>query len=181
MSSSKALKQYADACFYLEDRKKLFDVTRDQRRKLHDQLKLVFDDVPVFAEELGLDPTQKFEVHALRRAMRISPDGRHIPQVVVALTQSQWVEEDERSGTPRHVFRGGSTLVVDLSVPEVKYRIMKNIKSKNRQEAHRRLHPRGRRRPPARALLRNRPARALCSPPFACWRWPVGSRGLIRA
>jgi hypothetical protein len=129
-----ALKQYADACFYLEDRKKLFEVTRDQRRKLHDQLAVVFKAVPKFAEELGLDPTQKFEVHALRRAMRISPDGRHIPQVVVALTQSKAVEEDEQSGTPRHVFRGGSTLVVDLSVPEVKYRIMKNIKSENRQE-----------------------------------------------
>ena len=95
VSSSKALKQYADACFYLEDRKKLFDVTRDQRRKLHDQLKVVFKAVPEFAEELGLDPAQKFEVHELRRAMRISPDGRHIPQVVVALTQSKAVEEDE--------------------------------------------------------------------------------------
>ena len=133
-----ALKQYADACSYLEDREKLFDVTRDQRRKLHDQLKVVFNAVPEFAEELGLDldPAQKktFEVHELRRAMRISPDGRHIPQVVVALMQSKMVKEDQRSGTPRHVFRGGSTLVVDLSVPEVKYRIIKSIKSQNRQE-----------------------------------------------
>jgi hypothetical protein len=128
------LKRYADACFYLEDRKKLFDVTRDQRRNLHNQLVAAFRDVPGFAAELGLDPAHKFEVHELRRAMRVSPDGRLIPQVVVALTQSKVFEEDEPSGTPRHVFRGGSTLVVDLSVPEVKYRIMKNITSQSRQE-----------------------------------------------
>jgi hypothetical protein len=128
------LKRYADACFYLEDRKKLFDVTRDQRRKLHDQLVAAFRAVPGFAAELGLDPAQKFEVHELRCAMRVSPDGRHVPQVIVALTQSRVFEENKESGTPRHVFRGGSTLVMDLSVSEVKYRIMKNITSQSRQE-----------------------------------------------
>ena len=35
---------------------------------------------------------------------------------------------------PRFIFRGGSTLVVDLSMPEVKYRIVKNIGSEERQE-----------------------------------------------
>jgi subtilisin family serine protease len=127
------LKGYANACFYLEDREELFHVTRKQRGVLHDQLKTAFQAVPQFAVELGLDPdlTQKFEVHELRRAMRVSPDGRHIPQLVVALTQSKLVVGD---GTPRHVFRGGSTLVVDLSVPEVKYKIIKRIKSTERQE-----------------------------------------------
>ncbi|MGA9767406.1 MAG: S8 family serine peptidase [Blastocatellia bacterium] len=128
------LKRYADACFYLEDRQKLFEATREQRRKLHDQLVVAYKAVPEFAKELGLDPAQKFEVHELRRAMRISPDGRYIPQLVVALTQSKKVREDKDGGTPGHVFRGGSTLVVDLSVPEVKYRISKNINSESRQE-----------------------------------------------
>jgi hypothetical protein len=89
---------------------------------------------PEFAVELGLDPAKKFEVHELRRAMRVGPDGRHVPQVVVALTQSKVVKEDQRADTPRYFFRGGSTLIVDLSIPAVKYRIVKNINSDRRQD-----------------------------------------------
>jgi subtilisin family serine protease len=124
------LKVYADACFYLEDRKTLFDVTREQRRLLHKQLEIAFKAVPEFARGLGLMAGRTFEVHELRRAMRVGPDGRNIPQLVVALTQSQVVRQ---KGTPSHVFRGGSTLVVDLSHPAVKYRIVKNINSGERQ------------------------------------------------
>jgi hypothetical protein len=126
------LKAYANACFYLDDRENLFKVTRTQRRTLHKQLEAAFQAVPVFARELGLDPTLKeFEVHELRRAMRVSPDGKYIPQLVVALTQAR---QAGGNGTPVHLFRGGSTLVVDLSVPEVKYRIAKNIASPDRQQ-----------------------------------------------
>ena len=98
------------------------------------QLTIAFRAVPEFAGELGLDPQQGFEVHELRRAMRISPDGRNIPQVIVALTQSRAIEANQADGTPGYVFRGGSTLVVDLSIPEIKYRIFKNIASKSRQD-----------------------------------------------
>ena len=127
------LKRYADACFYLQDRKKLFEVTRQQRRTLHDQLEIVFRAVPEFAGELGLDPNQGFEVHELRRAMRVSPDGRNIPQIIVALTQSRAIAASQSAGTPGYIFRGGSTLIVDLTVPEVKYSIVKNIASETRQ------------------------------------------------
>jgi hypothetical protein len=56
-----------------------------------------------------------------------------VPQVIVALTQTMEIGADEASDTPRHLFRGGSTLVVDLSVPEVKYRIVKRVSSADRQ------------------------------------------------
>jgi subtilisin family serine protease len=128
------LKHYADACLYLEDRQQLFELTRDQRRELHNQLVVAFKTVPEFAEELGLDITKKFEVHELRSAMRVSPNGRHIPQLIVALTQSIRIKGDKKSGAPSHLFRGGSTLVVDLSIPEVKYKIIKNITSRSRQK-----------------------------------------------
>lgn len=127
------LKRYANACFYLEDRKKLFKRTREERFKLHEELELAFKAVPEFAAELRLDAALSFEVHELRRAMRVSPDGRHIPQVILVLTQSKTIEADEQAGTPSYTFRGGSTLVVDLSVPEIKYRIYKNIQSADRQ------------------------------------------------
>jgi hypothetical protein len=124
------LKRYAYACLYLSDRQKLFEVTRDQRRNLHDQLAIAFEAVPEFAKGLGLIAGKRFEVHELRRAMLMSPDGMHVPQIVVALTQSQVMKQKD---TPPHVFRGGSTLLVDLSHYEVKYRIVKNINSVDRQ------------------------------------------------
>ena len=125
------LKEYANACFYLDDREKLFKATRERRIALHKQLRVAFQAVPVFARELGLDDSLGFEVHELRRAMRVSPDGKYVPQLLVALTQAR---KSGGNGTPEHVFRGGATLVVDLSVPEVKYRIVKNINSPDRQQ-----------------------------------------------
>jgi subtilisin family serine protease len=128
------LRAYAEACIYLRDREELFEVTRRQRGTLHKQLHDAFKAVPAFAEELGLDPSKKFEVHELRRALRVDPEGRDVPQIIVALTQSDVVKDE---GTPRHVFRGGSTLVVDLSrhdLQAVKYRIVKNIARPQRSE-----------------------------------------------
>jgi hypothetical protein len=49
--------------------------------------------------------------------------------VVVVLTQTKLIDVD---GVKRK-FRGGSSLVVDLTIPEVKYRIIKNIRSDNRE------------------------------------------------
>jgi hypothetical protein len=123
------LKAYANECFYLQDRQELFDVTRNSRRILHRQLQAAFKAVPAFARELGLDPRLGFEVHELRRAMRVTLDYKYIPQLVVVLTQSKVVRDE---GMPVHTFRGGSTLVIDLLVPAVKYRIVKNIASRDR-------------------------------------------------
>jgi hypothetical protein len=128
----KGLKLYADACYYLSDREELFHATRERRGELREQLAVLFELVPDFARELGIDPELDFEVHELRRAIRVSPDGRHVPQIVVALTQE--VERPAGDGVPAHLFRGGSTLVVDLLKPEVKYRIVKNISSEQRRQ-----------------------------------------------
>lgn len=131
----KNLKRYANECFYLPDREDLFNVTRKYRIQLHAQVEAIFKANPDFAKELGLDPAGKFEVHALRRAMRASPDGsRQIPQLVVSLTQSLTVPADEKAKTPAYEFRGGTTLIVDLTEPAVKYRITKNIGSGPRQQ-----------------------------------------------
>jgi hypothetical protein len=126
------LKAYADECLYLEDREILFTRTREERIRLHAALEVAFREVPEFAEGLGLDPAKGFEVHELRPAMRTSPEGRHVPQVIVALTQSKAIDPAQ-GNVPGNRFRGGSTLVVDLSVPEVKYRIVKNIGSSERE------------------------------------------------
>ena len=127
------LRRYANSCLYVKDRKALFKAAYRERLALHKQIATAFTTVPDFAKELGLDPGRSFEVHELRPAMRVSPDGRYAPQVIVAVTQSTQVPADRKAGVPSHTFRGGSTLVVDLAVPEVKYRIVKRITSQSRR------------------------------------------------
>jgi hypothetical protein len=124
------LKKYADACFYISDRKTLFDETRKQREQLHGILKQSFKEAPKFANTLGL-VDGPFEVHQLRRSIRIGPDGQHTPQIILALTQSREIKV-EGDDEPR-TFRGGSTLVVDLSRTTIDYAILKRVDSTSRE------------------------------------------------
>jgi hypothetical protein len=128
-----SLKTYVNECFYLGDREELFEHTRKRRKALQRQLTGIFKAVPAFAEELGLAPGRSFEVHELRRALRESPNGRVAPEVIVSLTQQVTIAADRKQGIPAHTFRGGSTLVVDLSASQVKYRILKRVQSKDRR------------------------------------------------
>jgi subtilisin family serine protease len=123
-----SLKQFADQCFYISSREDLFQASRNQRRELHGMLDTLFTASPDFATKLGLDAKSKFEVHELRRALRTGPDGNTIPQIIAALTQVRTIDVDG----PRQ-FLGGSTIVVDLGGPAIKYRIMKRVDSANRE------------------------------------------------
>jgi hypothetical protein len=126
------LKRYADKCFYLERRKELFEITREHRSMLHTTLEGMFQRSPKFAATLGLDPQLKFEVHELRRSIRISPQGAYVPQIIVALTQTRPLGVPGVAG--QHSFRGGATIIVDLSEPAVKYAIVKRIDSPTREQ-----------------------------------------------
>jgi hypothetical protein len=129
------LKRYADACLYVKDREKLFHRTREERRELHKKLVRAFHAAPDFTGPLALDLSngQGFEVHELRPSMRSTPDGRYLPQVVVALTQSRKLPADPETGTPEHVFRGGATVLVDLTTPQIKYVVKKRLASESRR------------------------------------------------
>jgi subtilisin family serine protease len=130
------LKQYADACFYLSDRGELFKATRSARGSLRNTLKRVFAALPAsaaheLAEMFGLDPKRGFEFHELRRSIRVGPDGRHTPQIVASLTQSRPLAGGPEGAA--HTFRGGATLVVDLSTSEIQYAIRKRITNGERE------------------------------------------------
>ncbi|HXO43342.1 MAG TPA: hypothetical protein VN999_17965, partial [Thermoanaerobaculia bacterium] len=79
---------------------------------------------------IGLDPKLPFEVHELRRASRVRADGRVVPQVIVALAQARSIQVP---GASPHVFRGGSTLIVDLARPEIQYAIYKRVDNLERE------------------------------------------------
>jgi hypothetical protein len=123
-----SLKQFADQCFYISNREELFQVSRAQRGQLHGLLAEIFALSPEFAVVLGLDPKLTFEVHELRRALRTGPDGNTIPQIIAALTQSRQIGVDDP-----HPFLGGSMIILDLSIPAIKYRIMKRVDSADRE------------------------------------------------
>jgi hypothetical protein len=87
---------------------------------------------------LGLDPALKVEVHAIRVARRVGPDGDLLRDVVITLTQRRPEYFNEasrelgaRSGhrDPDFWFRGGCTLVLDEETFDIRYCITKSIHS----------------------------------------------------
>jgi hypothetical protein len=130
------LKRYADACFYLADRRTLFQTTRRYRLQLQNTINALVqglspDEASYFGQLFGLDVSCPLVVHELRRSNRIGPHGNYLPQIMVALTQARPFSQPVPGS--RQVFRGGSTLVLDLTQPAIKYAIFKNIASRSRE------------------------------------------------
>jgi hypothetical protein len=92
----------------------------------------------------------KFEVHSVRPARRIAPDGKARTDLVIEITQRRKGYLDpalqkkadsgkEVSGHPDFIFRGGCTLLVDPDTAEVRYCIYARIRSNNRLKRMRRF------------------------------------------
>jgi hypothetical protein len=137
------LREYAERSFYPEDdreesprsrREVLFHTAKERREALRDRLAAAFDAAPELARILGLEADQPFEVHALRPAVRVAPDGRRAALAIVALTQSTPIDADPKTGAPAHTFRGATTLVVDLTDPTNIYAIFKRLQSEARRK-----------------------------------------------
>lgn len=80
------------------------------------------------------------EVHSVRPARRIRPNGDVAVDLVVEITQKRYepLDRSERSpGAMQPAFRGGCTLLVDLETTQVRYVISKNIRSQARLERQR--------------------------------------------
>jgi hypothetical protein len=120
---AQGLKPYADESLYLKDRGVRFCRKVERQQELKRQFRDAFKEVPDFAREVGLDPDHDFEVEELRNAMRIGPDGQSIPQVLISLTQTV----PARTEGQVFDFHGGSTLIIDLTVPTVRYCVSKNV------------------------------------------------------
>jgi hypothetical protein len=118
-------------------RERLHRLQRDDRFKLHSMLSELLG-TPEGAGDaalLGLDPSRSFEVHGARYALRASPDGDVVPQVVLTLLQDREepVNENDPEG-PKMRFEGGCSLIADLRERRIRYVIRKNAKSASRLE-----------------------------------------------
>src|SRR5208282_1469946 len=88
----RSLRAWAHEQQYLDSRLDIFTKTRKQRAKLHKRLEAVFKTSvdaqrARFSNALGLDLEQKFEIHSLRQALKVGPDGSARPQLIIEITQ----------------------------------------------------------------------------------------------
>ncbi|MBI3915524.1 MAG: hypothetical protein HY322_00760 [Betaproteobacteria bacterium] len=141
---------------YVRDRRVLFHRLRDARGAIHEYLEVSMSDLsdaphrPEFNRVTGLNLWSKsgleglavksngipyFEVHALRPALRVSPAGTIMKQLIMVLTQVRRVFIDpENRALGRFEFRGGATLIFDLEgeKPSLRYAITRRIDDEQR-------------------------------------------------
>lgn len=147
---------------YVQDRRQLFEMLRDARADTHKYLTRVLSDSadaphrPEFSRVTGLVISEtstleglrlnrsgmpSFEVHAVRPALRVSPDGTILKQMIVTVTQRRGVAIDpDAPDRGTFDFRGGSTLIFDLEggQPSLRYAITRPIDDEDRLKAIRR-------------------------------------------
>ncbi|TCQ01471.1 hypothetical protein C8J46_101839 [Sphingomonas sp. PP-F2F-A104-K0414] len=88
----------------------------------------------VFAPEVP-DPRFRFEVHSVRPARRVAPDGSFVTDLVVVVAQRRCTRFSEAS-RDGFFMRGGSTLLIDTRKgrERVRYCISKSVTSSRRRE-----------------------------------------------
>ena len=137
------------------DRSTIFDNANNSQKKLHKWLEDLTPDELLEATTITIDKDAPksiyrkrsteipaFEVHSVRPAHRVGPDGNAINELVIEITQRRrgyFDPETQRKADsetiddpPDFIFRGGCTLLVDMEKAEVRYCIYKRILSENR-------------------------------------------------
>lgn len=154
----KALRKLARDWGLKSDRKMIFRLCRWSQARLHGQFTdppqpgaarvvglTLEEDAPATIYRKGGLPA--LEVHSVRPARRVGPDGNTMTDLVVEMTQRRrgYLDPDVQEeadagkdkGPPDFIFRGGCTLLIDLETGEVRYCVGKGIESKRRLEAQR--------------------------------------------
>lgn len=148
---AKQLKPLVSEALYLQDREALFAKLKQARSSTHEFLSKVLSDEsevstrPEFSRVTGLDISlssqleglrlrrsgmPSWEVHAVRPALRVTPDSQIVKQLIITVAQRREVQIDPRSPELGIFdFRGGSTLIFDLEGenPTLRYAITRPI------------------------------------------------------
>lgn len=139
---------------YATTRRGMYARMRTVRARLHDIIRKELGDLAGFERITGLvlrpgraleglrtDPGgyPVFEVHSVRPAQRVGPDGNVLNQAVVSITQQREIPvASGKSGSGRTetmTFRGGCTLIFDLDDLDLRYSIRKPVDSTQRLRA----------------------------------------------
>ena len=129
-----------------------FWLTTENGRSLGTRVGLALGaDAPLSLERSAKTGLPKVEVHSVRPARRLGPDGHTLTDLVIEVTQrrrgyfdpavQEKVDRGELDPVPRQDFwfRGGSTFLIDLEKRQVRYSIGKGILREARLEAQRRF------------------------------------------
>jgi len=154
------LKNFQDRIAYARNNRSLIhDINIEFKARLHELLLNKFENSVEFSDLTGLLFSEediqrfslgedsyglpKFEVHSLRQAQRVGPDGVALNQVIISITQkrevpkTEWIKyidqnEDlpgdinqNNSAEENIIFRGGSTMIIDIDTHKLKYCINK--------------------------------------------------------
>lgn len=86
----------------------------------------------------GNPSVPRFQIHSIRPARRVGPDGNTLNQLIISIIQSRDIKLKSDSGeeTPGFIFRGGSTLILDLDTMQLRYAITKDIADEERLKRH---------------------------------------------
>jgi hypothetical protein len=151
-SISKFLLEFISTLEHVDDRRTIYNETKNFKGRLHTVIaklikkradKELYRDLKEFEKITGLylsiekpgktDGLQRdedgkpiFDIHSLRGARRIGPDGDYANQVMVSIIQTREVaydenismdklSEKEREDVPTFEFRGGCNLIFDLN------------------------------------------------------------------
>jgi hypothetical protein len=84
------------------------------------------------------DSVPRFQIHSLRPARRVGPDGTSLNQLIISIIQSRDIKVKATPGEKpsSFTFRGGSTLVLNLDTMRLRYAITKDIADAARLERH---------------------------------------------
>lgn len=86
------------------------------------------------------DMVPRFQIHSVRPARRVGPDGDSLNQLIISIIQTREIPLNKSNGDNSNAagkpetfnFRGGSTLILDLDTMQLRYAIRKNIGSETR-------------------------------------------------
>jgi hypothetical protein len=119
----------------MADRQKAYAASRDNAVKMHNWLmdpdQVSTDDLTILGLVRHPGPLtiggisgelRPIEVHSVRPARRVGPDGQLLSDVVVEITQTFRPTDPMQA-----VFRGGCTVLVDLRSKEVRYLVRKRV------------------------------------------------------
>lgn len=155
------LKNDISKTLYVQSRRELFELLRKAREDTHEYLRNAMSESadaphrPEFSRVTGLNISMRessqleglrrdsqgfpiFEVHAVLPALRVSPDGSIMKQMIITMTQRRTLPIDSSFGKKGTInFRGGSTLIFDLEgdKPSLRYAITRPIDDESRLEA----------------------------------------------
>jgi hypothetical protein len=131
-----------------QDRRRMFNQSQKKQAILHDRLKaepyaaevakiLLTPNLPATYYGRDHDSVPHFQVHSVRPARRIGPNGNMVSDLVIEIIQSRYgyfdpgdqeaADKGDRTRTPDFILRGGCTLLIDAEENDIRYCVYKSM------------------------------------------------------